>query len=502
MSSIKKTDSNKHIRKFKLYMILGYALIVIIVAVFISIFSINKTDEVLKSKVSSMTSMLNVQMKLNINSYLKKMETTSTLVFSAEEVYKYDATNPDNDQYEALNTEKIISDKLFELCIMENFVDFGMVYSNNHIVGKVTNGTVKLFGDNLYKDLSSMINRNRTHDGWYTGYKDDYTRIYYVKRVNDNALLVTSFYTTELESVFEHPNGMNDITVRLTENKNIIIYSSENNELGKPMPAEIIDRTGKQTSATLIDDDFLITVNECGDNWYVICSVPTGIILDEKNEIQIYILAISIAVSIIAIILGTILAFRITNPVNRIVNNLDNKAHLDLLTGILNKRSFEEFTENTVRKLPQNQHHALILLDVDNFKGVNDTLGHAYGDKVLSGIGEILRKTFTEDDFTGRLGGDEFCVFLNIPLPNQNDYISLINMKCTQLCEAFRSNYTGDDNQYKVSASIGVAVFPAHGTSFSKLYECADKALYESKHKGKDTYTIFRYDMNEGDKPL
>lgn len=495
MSYVKKTDNSKHIRKLKFYMILGYALIIIIVAVFISVFSINKTDEVLKSKVSSMTSMLNVQMKLNINSYLKKMETTSTLVFSSEEVYKYDATNPDNDEYEAINTEKIISDKLFELCIMENFVDFGVVYSNNHIVGKVTNGTIKLFGDNLYSDLSAMINRNRTHDGWYTGYKNDYTRIYYVKRVNDNAVLVTSFYTTELESVFEHPGGMDDITVRLTENNNIIIYSSEDGELGKPVPDNIMNKIGNQTSAGLIDDDFLITINECGDNWYVICSVPTGIILDEKNEIQIYILAVSILISLIAIILGTFLSFRIANPVNRIVNNLDTKAHLDLLTGILNKRSFEEFTENTVKQLPETQHHALILLDVDNFKGVNDTLGHAYGDKVLAGIGKILRETFNENDFVGRLGGDEFCVFLSIPLPNQNDYIKLIESKCSQLCQTFHNNYTGDDNNYKISASIGVAVFPEHGESFSKLYECADKALYESKHKGKDTYTIFRYDM-------
>lgn len=490
MSAI-KNNNNKHIQKFKFYMIFGYAFIIIIVAFFISFFSIDKTDEILKSKVSSMTSTLNVQMKLNINSYLKKMETTSTLVFSTEEVYKYDATKPDNDEFESLNTEKIISNKLFELCMMENYVDFGVVYSNNHIVGKVTNGTIKLFGDNLYKDLSGMINRKRTHDGWYTGYNNDYTRIYYVKRVNDNALLVTSFYTTELENVFEHPDGMNDITVRLTENNYITIYSSEDGELGKPVPDDIISRIGDQTSATLIDNEYLITVNECGDNWQVICSVPTKIILNEKNEIQFYILAISILASIIAIIIGTFLSFKIVNPVNQIVNNLDNKAHLDLLTGILNKRSFEEFTENTIKNLPPSKHHAIILIDVDNFKGVNDNLGHAYGDKVLAGIGKILRETFTDDDFTGRLGGDEFCVFLNIPITKQGDYMDLIKLKCEQLCEAFHNNYTGDDNKYKISASIGVAVFPEHGNNFSKLYECADKALYESKHKGKDMYTIF-----------
>lgn len=494
----KNSDSKKHFQKIRGYMIAGYALIIIIATVCISGFAIKKTDEVLKSKVSSMTSMLNVQMKLNINSYLKKMETTGTLIFSSEEVYTYDATNPDNDQYEALNTEKIISDKLFNLCIMENFVDFGIVYSNNHTVGKVSNGTVKLFNDNLYNDLSSMINRKRTHDGWSTGYKNDYKRIYYVKRVNENAVLVTSFYTTELESVFEHPDGMNDMTVRLVENNHVIIYSSENDETGIPLPYDIEERINEQSSVTFIDDEYLITVNGCGDKWYVICSIPTKIILDEKNEIQIYILAVSIIASLLAIIAVTLISIKITNPVNQIVTNLDTKAHIDLLTGVLNKRSFEEAVENTLNNITNSRYNALILLDVDNFKGVNDTLGHSYGDKVLADIGHILNTVFNDDDYTGRLGGDEFCVFLNIPISQQKNYIQLIQEKCNALSEAFHNNYTGDDNRYKISSSIGVAVFPDHGRNFTELYKCADKALYESKHKGKDMYTIFCPEMNGG----
>ncbi|MDE5946738.1 MAG: GGDEF domain-containing protein [Oscillospiraceae bacterium] len=497
--TIKNSDSKKRFQKIRGYMIAGYALIIIIASVCISGFAIKKTDEVLKSKVSSMTSMLNIQMKLNINSYLKKMETTGTLIFSSEEVYTYDATNPDNDQYEALNTEKIISDKLFNLCIMENFVDFGIVYSNNHTVGKISNGTVKLFNDKLYYDLSSMINRKRTHDGWATGYKNNYKRIYYVKRVNENAILVTSFYTTELESVFEHPDGMNDITVRLAENNHVIIYSSEDNETGSPIPYALEERIDNQNSVTLIDDEYLITINGCGDNWYVICSVPTKIILDEKNEIQVYILAVSIIASILAIIAGSLVSIKITNPVNQIVTNLDTKAHIDLLTGVLNKRSFEEAVENTLNSINNSRHNALILLDVDNFKGVNDTLGHSYGDKVLADIGNILNTVFTTDDYTGRLGGDEFCVLLNIPLPQQKNYMNLIKEKCDALSNAFHNNYTGDDNKYKISASIGVAVFPNHGRNFPELYKCADKALYESKHKGKDMYTIFCSDLNGGD---
>lgn len=199
----KSSESQENIRKFKFAMILYYAVIIIGITVFISTSTIFKTDDVLKSKVSELTSALNVQMQMNINSYLSKVETTAALLFAEKEVYLYDATNESNDEYESLNTENFISDKLYSLCIMENFVDFGIVYRNNHTVGKLSNNTKELFGDRLYEDLAASINRERTHDGWFAGYNGNYNRIYYVKRVNDNAVLVTSFYTTELESVFE-----------------------------------------------------------------------------------------------------------------------------------------------------------------------------------------------------------------------------------------------------------------------------------------------------------
>ena len=173
------------------------------------------------------------------------------------------------------------------------------------------------------------------------------------------------------------------------------------------------------------------------------------------------------------------------------VSTLDDKAHIDLLTGILNKLSFEEYTETRLSQALSIESHALILIDVDNFKGVNDTLGHAYGDKVLSVIGGLLRETFPEHDYLGRIGGDEFAVFLNSMPEKDTDYETYLHFKCEALCEGFRNHYTGDDGKYKISASIGAAQFPVCGHTFKELYAKADKALYASKHRGKDTYTIF-----------
>lgn len=497
MTINKSSNSSDNIRKIKNIILIVYTCIIIILTSVVSFLTINKTDKALKSKVTSMASDLNVQMQMNLDSYLQRMETIGTLVFSAEEVYKYDATNIDNDEYDAIKTEQLIADQLYSICIMENFVDFSIVYSNNHHVGKMSNGTMKLFGDDLYTDLSAMINRPKTGDGWATGYKDNYKRIYYVKAVNENAVLVISFYTGELDDVFEHPGGIEDIAVHLVEENDVVIYSSDGTMEGEKLLDDISKRISGRSSVTIMDDEYLITLMNCGDNWRVVCSAPTKIILKEKNDVIVYVVIVAVIAALIAAVASVVLMSRIITPVNEIVDSLSDEAHTDLLTGILNKRTFEKRVEEALKKDHDSKKKALLLLDLDNFKGVNDTLGHAYGDKVLAGVGDILKRIFHADDQLGRLGGDEFCVYLNISDFKQGNYLKHIEEKCTELCNAFADNYTGENGTYKISASIGVAVFPDGGKNFGELYKSADKALYASKKRGKDTFTIYEKEASE-----
>ena len=488
----RKTDNGENIKRIKFALIIYYAIIIIGITVFISVSTITKTDDVLKKQVSELTFDLNVQMKMNIDSYLSRIENLATLVFAEKDMYIYDATNPGNDEYEALNTENAISDQLYNLCLMENFVDFSIVYSNNHIVGKLSNNTKDLFGERLYEDLSAIINRERTHDGWLVGYNGNYNRVYYVKRINDNAVLVTSFYATELESVFEHPGGIEDITIRLVEENGVMIYSSEDGETGTPLHSAISERIDGYDYAALMDNDYLIAVNLCGDDWRVISSVPTKVILKETNYVQIYILAIGAVAAIVAIVLSVILSFGVSSSVDKTVTSLDRKAHIDQLTGVLNKRSFESKVDDALKYADDSVYYALILIDIDNFKSVNDTYGHAFGDKVLAGVGEIMRSTFRAEESLGRLGGDEFCVFMDISsATDDSERMNLINKKCEELSDGFRNQRFEENEQFKGSASLGVALYPAHGATFHDLYQKADSALYISKKKGKNTFAIY-----------
>jgi diguanylate cyclase (GGDEF)-like protein len=485
-----KKSSNKYIRHLQDLMMLGYALIIGVAMCIVSSLIIKKTDAVLKNKVTSLTASLNVQMKLNLESYLSRMEATAALAFSINETVSYDASVPHIDEYSALSTEGFISDTLFSLCSMENFVDYGIVYRNNRTIGKISNGTINLFGDKIFDDLSDMISRQRTNDGWYTGYNGDYKRIYYVKEIHDNAVLVISFYSAELANVFDNPETLSNMTIHLTDRDFKILYSSDEADYGELLPEHIRSIAQEHPAASVMDNNYLVTVNNCSDDWHVICSIPTSIILSEINELKIYIMILAFSASFLAAIIGIFFSLRITRPVDTTINVLTTKANIDQLTGILNKRSFEEFAQSSLSGSESPVSQTLILIDLDNFKGVNDTLGHKYGDTVLSGTGGILRRLFTSSDVVGRIGGDEFCVLLN-SAPDDCGDDSYARQKCAEICEAFRKFYTGDDHSYKISASIGAASSPHDGTSFAELYANADKALYHSKGNGKDTYSFF-----------
>ena len=164
---------------------------------------------------------------------------------------------------------------------------------------------------------------------------------------------------------------------------------------------------------------------------------------------------------------------------------LISSAQRDPLTRLYNKVAVESYIRSCLRATDVTIRHALMIIDVDNFKGVNDSLGHLFGDAVLAEISTKLRTLFRSTDILGRFGGDEFVVFLkNV---GDNDKIA---QKAKAVCDIFRETYTGGNRDYKISGSVGISVYPEHGKTFYELFKEADMALYEAKDRGKDGFVI------------
>ena len=172
-----------------------------------------------------------------------------------------------------------------------------------------------------------------------------------------------------------------------------------------------------------------------------------------------------------------------TDHQKKMIQSLESKSRMDLLTQTFNKVTTEKMIEEFLSTACPSEHHGFVIMDIDNFKGVNDTLGHIYGDSVLKEISSRLKELFRSTDIVGRAGGDEFIILIK-DLPDDR----MLDERLDEICRAFRGISAGENDEYPISASVGAAIFPSDGTTFAELYQHADSALYEVKEKGKDGF--------------
>jgi diguanylate cyclase (GGDEF)-like protein len=167
---------------------------------------------------------------------------------------------------------------------------------------------------------------------------------------------------------------------------------------------------------------------------------------------------------------------------------LEQIAYEDTLTALPNRRMFtEEFREIIMLARLQNLRFALLLIDLDQFKQINDSRGHDAGDALLIEAAIRLQAAVRKSDCVARLGGDEFAV-----LVAQNPAATDIELICHRIIESFERPVPINGALVKSSASIGVAVFPDHGATLDSLYKSADLALYEAKRAGGNLWRWYK----------
>lgn len=161
------------------------------------------------------------------------------------------------------------------------------------------------------------------------------------------------------------------------------------------------------------------------------------------------------------------------------------RSTLDDLTGLLNKSAFAMRLEEWRNSPCAKGGGALLMLDLDNFKSINDSCGHATGDNALRLTAQILRETFRGSDVLARAGGDEFLIFM----PGAADE-ALVRRKADEVCRALAARSGDGRGSYRFTCSVGAAFYPRNGRCFADLFQAADAAMYRAKREGKDAYCI------------
>lgn len=167
------------------------------------------------------------------------------------------------------------------------------------------------------------------------------------------------------------------------------------------------------------------------------------------------------------------------------VSTLKHISEMDGLTKVYNRAAIEKKISEHILKNPD-EPGLVMLLDLDNFKQINDMFGHIEGDNFLIELAEKLKHFCRSTDIISRLGGDEFMIFMRCV--KEQD----IEPLACRIIHGLRKEYCQSDVTFEVTASVGIAHYPKDGTSFAELYHCADLALYDAKHRGKNCYSQYK----------
>lgn len=173
------------------------------------------------------------------------------------------------------------------------------------------------------------------------------------------------------------------------------------------------------------------------------------------------------------------------NDEKKMIDALRQRAERDALTGLFNR----EETESQIRRLLEENPDtmcAMLMIDTDDFKSVNDKQGHLFGDAVLSELAAGMKRLTGQSDVVGRIGGDEFTILLNNISSRE-----MAMEKAAQLLDLFQHLFWQGKQPIEITCSAGIAFYPDDGKDFHSLYHCADLALYQAKSLGKNQFVLF-----------
>ena len=199
-----------------------------------------------------------------------------------------------------------------------------------------------------------------------------------------------------------------------------------------------------------------------------------------------------IIVSLVFLTLFGLMAYRITLRERYHRGALVDQSRCDALTGLPNRAAVEDVIQLCIKMSRAMQHQFTVLfLDIDRFKDVNDSFGHAVGDQLLIESTKLIQGVLRGNDLLARLGGDEFLIVLPMSGPEVTLQIA------ERLLQAFQNTLTAGEYSLRVTPSIGIALFPQHGEDVGTLLQHADTAMYEAKREGRNAFTFYAEQMGE-----
>ncbi len=482
--------ANKTTAKLRTMIIAGFAVLVPVMLLFVIMAFNMRMGDAMKKQTADMVTNLNMQIKVNTDSYLEVVEGNVHMITSDEEIKSY---APGSGDKKDPSIESIIEEKLSSYAIYSNYLDYGIVYSDGTTLGNISNDLKIMGADRIYTVLDKTLKKT---GGWSSEIVPNRGAAIYLSRINDVAIAVGSIPSEELTTRLKGSLFIDGMNIYVTDKSLVIISTTDaDTNPGSYMKTSISRSVDRVKSETLISDNYVVATQKLKNDWFVVAVIPSADILTALQATNRYVIVFSVVASLLALGYVIYVTQKIVNSVNQTMDKLDVKAQTDLLTGLTNKRSFEELVDAALNNPEDHVSYALIFMDIDNFKGVNDRCGHDVGDMVLKSFSHTIDTVFRETDIKGRLGGDEFCVLMKMTEEDRAMLTEHVNEVCRRFVDALhRKANSARQSLPAVTSSMGAALWDGAPEGFEELYHKADTALYASKNRGKDTWSIYGQD--------
>lgn len=312
-------------------------------------------------------------------------------------------------------------------------------------------------------------------------------------------ILISSYNIKEFSRILDSQSGNNNPEIGIVNGNGKVVYGKSSDEFNLNIFNSLRKIKFEELSADEMQADFengapgfvVYRVDDVArycsyapigiNNWYVVVVVKENVLRSKLASLEKY--GLQLTVALVVIMLGLLIVIMATRlrEQKKIRTILERAAMLDGLTEIYNRKASEETIEQALHTGEDVTTATLLVIDVDNFKQINDCRGHLFGDSVLKECANRLNGLFGEEGVVGRIGGDEFIVFL-YHCPD----LAQIEKKISELIHNFYVRTEAGENQ-KISVSVGIAQAGTKANTFSTLYELADKALYRAKQTGKES---------------
>ncbi|MBR4555671.1 MAG: diguanylate cyclase [Ruminococcus sp.] len=458
-----------------------YTLIASAVFAATCIYFINSKNRALQAQSENFTTIAAQQWIRNLDFFCDNIEQTSSIIFETPEFSSFSPKGP------ALTAEEVeITDRITRFMTsasyMNDYCDFGMAYSTGGTAGVITDGTRDLIGGNIYSKCKDLLNGR--DKAWTVLFSGKVSRICFLKRINSDAIFLSSVYTTSLGNISGSMSGFPNLSMYITNENNRIIYCTDNvkEKPGDIIPSELIQKLDGKSNVTIGDSEIALCTFDLDNGWRIydlVRSANASRFIRMGPEIFIVIVGVSmlLAFIVIGIIIGAAYSSRPKTPK---VDSNKYDPELNVLTPYYCEEKISDMIEISLI----GGTWAFAIFKIVGYEMITERLGNEFSKQSLVKLSDILKEHFAGDNAVGINEDNELVVFCDYSdydiFKAHND----IRNSFEQLEKKLENILVGENEDYRLDVAAGVCIYPDHGNTFDQLEFKAASALEKALENG------------------